>query len=385
MPARRTVLVLGAGIVAMGCAWLLQRRGHAVTLVAADYDEPLLPPRGACGGSRAALGVLMGNLFQRRNGRAWRLRQRSLALWPRWRQELAARGHVVPWRPGVLLLAADAAERQRLERLQPLGLRLLEPDSLAALLPALPGSDPTGSHPTGSGHLQAGLFSPADGQIDPLAALAALRSDALAAGMVGRAGVAGAPQQHNGAWQLQLSGGEILQAQWLVLAAGCGSGALTEPPLEPVLGQALELELDAVDAADAADAALWRGWPGAVVWRGMNLVPRPDLPGGRRFWLGATLEPGRTADAAALAGLRALQGDAPAWLQRARVVRHWHGLRPRPVGRPAPLLEEPAPGLLLVGGHYRNGVLLTPASAEWVCGRIEGVAVEGVAGGGIQP
>ena len=28
-------------------------------------------------------------------------------------------------------------------------------------------------------------------------------------------------------------------------------------------------------------------------------------------------------------------------------------------------------GLLLVTGHYRNGVLLAPPSAEWVLGQIE--------------
>ena len=47
------------------------------------------------------------------------------------------------------------------------------------------------------------------------------------------------------------------------------------------------------------------------------------------------------------------------------MVRQWQGLRCRPVGRPAPVLEQLEPGLLLVSGHYRNGVLLAPASAAW--------------------
>ena len=116
-----------------------------------------------------------------------------------------------------------------------------------------------------------------------------------------------------------------------------------------------------------------------VVWKGLNLVPRPDLDGGRRCWLGATLEPGEHADATALAQLRgwgAEPGPTPAdrelaWLAEARVVRQWQGLRCRPVGRPAPVLEQLEPGLLLVSGHYRNGVLLAPASAEWACSQIE--------------
>jgi glycine/D-amino acid oxidase-like deaminating enzyme len=52
------------------------------------------------------------------------------------------------------------------------------------------------------------------------------------------------------------------------------------------------------------------------------------------------------------------------------VVNHWQGLRARPLGRPAPLLEQLEPGLLLASGHYRNGVLLAPASAAWVAEHI---------------
>jgi glycine/D-amino acid oxidase-like deaminating enzyme len=110
-----------------------------------------------------------------------------------------------------------------------------------------------------------------------------------------------------------------------------------------------------------------------VLWRGINLVPRPDLArNGRRLWLGATVEPGRAASHQELAELRNLGGEAPAWLLDAAVVRQWRGLRYRPLGRPAPLLEEPEPGLLLATGHYRNGVLLAPATAAWVCDRING-------------
>jgi glycine/D-amino acid oxidase-like deaminating enzyme len=59
------------------------------------------------------------------------------------------------------------------------------------------------------------------------------------------------------------------------------------------------------------------------------------------------------------------------------VVRHWQGLRCRPIGQPAPVLAEPEPGLLLATGHYRNGVLLAPATAEWLCERIQGMEREG--------
>lgn len=319
-------------------------------------------------GSLAALGVLMADSFHRDRGRAWDLRQRSLELWAGWRQELAERGHPIPYRSGVLLLAADGDEQERLAALgarkRALGLPLEPWDRhrLEQLEPGLP-------QPS-----LAGLHSGRDGQLDPGSALAALAADGRQRGLTVRAEAAVALRPDGGGWRVDQAGGGAERAAWVVLAAGTASGALLAAAgvtagvdsgpweLEPVLGQALELELD---------APLPSHWPGVVVWRGVNLVPRPDLEGGRRLWLGATLEPGREADPDQLRQLPDLGGAAPEWLRQARVVRRWQGLRPRPVGRPAPLLEQPAPGLLLASGHYRNGILLAPASAAWVADRIE--------------
>jgi len=52
-------------------------------------------------------------------------------------------------------------------------------------------------------------------------------------------------------------------------------------------------------------------------------------------------------------------------LATATVIKTWSGLRPRPTGRPAPVIGK-LPGfdrILLATGHYRNGVLLAPATA----------------------
>ena len=58
------------------------------------------------------------------------------------------------------------------------------------------------------------------------------------------------------------------------------------------------------------------------------------------------------------------------------MVGHWSGLRARPVDRPAPLLEELEPGVILASGHYRNGVLLTPGTAEGVAAELEQRSLE---------
>jgi len=46
-------------------------------------------------------------------------------------------------------------------------------------------------------------------------------------------------------------------------------------------------------------------------------------------------------------------------------VSRWQGLfAPAPIGRPAPLLEVLEAGAGVPAGHYRNGILLAPASAQ---------------------
>ncbi len=361
------MLVVGGGLVGLSVAWQLLQRGHPVALV----DPQLEQADPAHCGSAAALGVLMAQVFHRASGRGWRLRQRSHALWPQWVAALEARGHRLPRRRGLLLLAATAEELERQRKLvehrRQLGfhLEIWEPKRLAKLVPAVPAA------------ALGGLFSPEDGQLDPGPLLEALWHECRRLGLQAHRDRATRLERSGSTWLVHTGSDQCHRAAWLVVSAGVHSGSLLQGlghqlPMEPVLGQALELEL--------ATAQAWT-WPGVTVWKGLNVVPRPDLSGGRRLWLGATLEPGDQASAAARAELRSW-GPSPVeapvaheldWLTSARVVRHWQGLRCRPVGRPAPILEQLEPGLLVVGGHYRNGVLLAPASAEWACAQIQAV------------
>ena len=106
----------------------------------------------------------------------------------------------------------------------------------------------------------------------------------------------------------------------------------------------------------------WSGWPAVLASDGINLVPN----GKNRIFMGATLEPGTHPNPQVLEHMKIMSGNAPNWIKRSSIKEQWSGLRGRPVDRAAPLLKKLEPGLILATGHYRNGILLAPASAEWV-------------------
>ena len=61
----------------------------------------------------------------------------------------------------------------------------------------------------------------------------------------------------------------------------------------------------------------------------------------------------------------------PKWIDEAKVIQEWSGIRARPLNEPAPLLKELETGLIINTGHYRNGILLAPSCAEWVGMKID--------------
>ena len=59
------------------------------------------------------------------------------------------------------------------------------------------------------------------------------------------------------------------------------------------------------------------------------------------------------------------------WMKQAKIIKEWYGITARPTNEPSPLVKELEPGLLINTGHYRNGILMAPACAEWIGLKIE--------------
>ncbi|MGQ7815616.1 glycine oxidase ThiO [Metapseudomonas furukawaii] len=150
--------------------------------------------------------------------------------------------------------------------------------------------------------------------------------------------------------------GDVL-ADRVVLAAGAWSGDLLAGlglslPVEPVKGQMILFK--------CAEDFL----PAMVLAKGRYAIPRRD----GHILVGSTLEHAgfdKTPTAEALESLKASAFELLPALRDAELVGHWAGLRPGspegiPFIGPVPGLE----GLWLNCGHYRNGLVLAPASCR---------------------
>ena len=154
-----------------------------------------------------------------------------------------------------------------------------------------------------------------------------------------------------------------------------GSSLLTEQlnqkvDIRPVLGQAIHLRLGHPLAKSEFQPAITNN-DTYIVPCGAGVYPTTD------YWVGATVEFSEdggevSADKELLdTTLRGAIATCPE-LAKADIIRTWSGLRPRPENRPAPVIEK-LPGydnVILASAHYRNGVLLAPATAEMVKGMI---------------
>ena len=354
--------MIGAGAVGAGTAWHLARQGHNVTLIDPSLDAPIqrINSDQTLNGTAASLGVLMGNVFRRSSGRAWRLRQRSMELWPQWVERLNHPDTPLQLDYPLIQLASSPLESERMKSLakqrSELGLESFGTECTEALQTSdqIPWPNP--------GH--GGLRSQYDGRIDPLALQRALRrslKEEKVAFLPARVTSLHRPKPGDGnRWRLALNTGHNTRCDFVVICTALASAMLLQPlghefPMEAVLGQVLDLQV-------TAPSQSWGHWPAVLVCNGINLIRH----GNNRLWLGATLEQGEEPSAEEPSIMRRLDGLAPNWLQHSRVIDQWHGLRARPSERPAPLLEVLEPGLILASGHYRNGVLLTPATANWV-------------------
>jgi glycine oxidase len=352
-------VIVGGGVIGLSCAWRLARRGGRVAVV-----ERSRPPAGA---TRVAAGMLapVGELAFG-EPELLKMTLEAAALYPDFVAELEeASGIPTAYRrDGALHVALDrdeAAELRRVHELQRtlgLGAEWLPPRRCRELEPGLTPS------------FNGGVHAPEEGSIDPRALVAALVA-ALEAEpgveLLFGARVEAALLDGERIVGVRTDSDEELPAAAVVLATGAWSGQAewlpkaARPPVRPVKGQILELR-----ARDGA-APCRR----IVASERVYLVPRPD----GRLIAGATVEEKDFDTVVTAGGVHELLREAYRLLPEVaemELVEATAGLRPATPDNLPRIGAGGVDGLLWATGHYRNGVLLAPLTADRLARQLEG-------------
>ncbi len=323
--------MVGGGVIGLSIAWRAARAGLGPVAV----HDPQLASDTPAQSSWAAAGMLAPVTEVHYGEEA--LLALTLAgreRWPAFAADLQQASGVDPGyrTEGTLSVARDGDDLAALDELAAFQVKLgldvtrLRGRELRALEPAL------------APRTRGGLLVAGDHSVDNRALVRALRAACTQAGVQ----LVAEP----------VTSLEQLSAEQVVVAAGADSARLLpELPIRPVKGQLLHLR---------GEPLLTRTVRGLDAY----LVPRPD----GRLVVGATVEE-RGDDRRVTAGgvhelLRAAYELLPG-VTELEFVEAVVGLRP---GSPdnAPLLGRVRDGVLAATGHYRNGILLAPVTADLV-------------------
>ncbi|MGB8703193.1 MAG: FAD-dependent oxidoreductase [Thermosynechococcaceae cyanobacterium] len=359
--------IIGCGVVGAAIAYRLSKV-PGIEVLAFDQRKP-----SQLDATGAALGVLMAVSSSKLKGRNVALRLDSLRLYETLIPELVQlTGIDIPYnRHGIVQLCFDVEEFQRWDAMQVarhkkgFDLALWSRSQVLEHFPELaqaywgePDAVAVGA-----------VYSPQDRQVDPTVLTHALLEGARQQGSriqfqtpVSVFQTTGVEPQRQ-VTHLGLPD-ESVAVDWLVVAAGLGSMPITQTlqqpiSLGPVLGQALHVRC----------SVPWPTQMPVINGCDVHLVPVNAHEG----WVGATVEYPLADDPDRVEpnpqDLERLREQAIALyppLAEATILRTWQGFRPRPNERAAPIIA-PLPGytnVLLATGHYRNGILLAPITAE---------------------
>lgn len=377
------IVIIGCGIIGAAIAYELSLVSE-LKITVLDKQPP------AREATSAALGVLMGAISKKTKGRAWQLRKLTMQRYESLIPELETKlNRKIPFnRQGIVMLCLPEDDLSKWEKLvsfrekEGLKLEIWDSNKLSDRCPQI-----------NCAEVKAAIYSPQDRQVEPVGLTLALIEAAQKNGVEFHWGFTADNYQKNSSGNNQIIAKSLNESlilenvDRLILAAGLGSmetlpngenwqngevnsssnssslASIIDPQLQliPVLGQGVQLRLKS--SLGKVD------FQPVITGDDVHIIPL----GGGEYWVGATVEfPDATgevvADGSLLDGVikRAIAFCPD--LEEATEVKRWSGLRPRPQGQSAPVIGF-LPGfnnVLLATGHYRNGILLAPATAVLV-------------------
>jgi len=343
----RDVIIVGGGVIGCSIAWRLAQAGLKVTV----FERG----RVGCEASRAAAGMLSPQGESQTAGPFFDLCLRSRAMYRSFAEELNdASGIDVEYKDEgtlfVVLQGEDEEEKTRWAMWQldaGLPLEHVSADDLRKIEPAVTES------------ATRAIFLPEEHQVENRRLMDALEVAMKRAGveLIEGAEVTALATDHGRVTGVGVAGQHV-DAGVVVVAAGTWSSRLLEP---------LGLNVKVIPARGQMIAVQGGTLPISRVLHSSSVyvVPRRD----GRILIGATVEQAGFRKAVTVRAVKHLLSAAvelvPS-LGELEIVETWSGLRPDTVDHLPILGPSGIENLLLATGHFRNGILLAPLTADLI-------------------
>lgn len=359
--------VIGGGVIGLATAWRASAAGYAVTVL-----ERKTIGSGASSVAAGMLAPVTELEFGASATKLLELGMRSAAMWKDFAGELSeASGVEVPLsESGTVWVARDGDEARELER------QLTLRESLGLPTKRLLGSEVRALEPAVAPAVRLGLEAPEDYSVNPRDVVAALKIACERSGVQVREGVTVAAIEHRAEGGsdaegerdasdakrevsgVRIADGSSVSADAVIIAAGAWSALLDgwedgRLPVRPVKGQILRLR-------DPAGPGLLTR---TIRYEGGYVVPRGD----GRYVLGATVEEQGFNDMPTAGGVYEVLKEAcetVPGVMELELVEVSVSFRPGTKDNLPIIGPSAMRGLIYATGHYRNGILLTPVTAE---------------------
>ena len=344
------IVIIGSGIIGKFNALELSELGFCVTII---------DPAQHKNSSNAALGLLMGNMYQKRKGRGWALRQKSIELWPKWINFLREFNVELNIKTPLIQLTTDEKRFKKLEQfineIDNQDLKILNKNSI--FIKNINKAFQTRNIK--------GMISFKDGRINAATLLETLdyylkhkKINFLAEEII-------KIRKSNNQWISTTKNNEDIKSDMVILSNSLRAVDLIDSlshniRLKPVLGQAIEVDIndEEVDLLSL---------PKQFNIDGKNIIPKSK----NKLIIGSTDEYSTYPKDNIFEELTNFLDEKPHWLTEGKISKKWFGIRSKPEGEPSPIMKILEDGLIICTGFYKNGILLAPACSEWVANEVK--------------